>query len=142
MPESLTAYVAEKKRQIFADLERGQSPSEGSFDAELLKEAQTKQAPRMGTTRFEPRAIIVEYVYNDPSGSTLVVPVTLPAPERIVFMPVPDWVKQTIWQGEISGTFCFESEAASRLAAFASLLEPETNADYVMNPDPAMKRES
>lgn len=81
----------------------------------------------MGTTRFFPDSVVVEFVYPDPLGASLVLPVRLSVPERVVFLPVPDWVVETIWQGEIDGSFRFEGEAREMLSAFAAELEPEAN---------------
>ena len=45
-------------------------------------------------------------------------------------MPVPDWVVESIWQGEIDGTYRFETEAATLLAAYAKMLEAEENTPW------------
>ncbi|MBS1717245.1 MAG: hypothetical protein JSS72_05895 [Armatimonadetes bacterium] len=120
--------MAGKKRAIFEDLLAGRDPSEGSFPAELLKEARASGvAPQMGTTRFAPDSVALEYVYPGRQGETMVITVTIPTDERIVFLPVPHWVVESIWQGEIDGTYCFESEAAAMTKEFLAQLEPGPN---------------
>jgi hypothetical protein len=65
-----------------------------------------------------------------------IVTVTQEAPERIVFLPVPSWVVEQIWQGDVDGTFHFESEARSLLAEFANGLEPEANLSWFAERQP------
>jgi hypothetical protein len=108
---TLNAYAAAKRLAIFEELKLGHPPSEGEFDAGLLAEAKVKGEPQMGSTRFAPESIFLEFIYPGPQTSSSVVTVKLDAPERIVFLPVPSWVVENIWQGDISGTFHFESEA-------------------------------
>lgn len=124
---TLNAYAAEKRLQILEDLRAGHPPREGHYDAAALNEARTKGQPQMGTTRFTPDAIHLEFIYPDPLSSALVLTVRLPSPERIVFLPVPSWVVETIWQGDIDGTYHFESEALRLLRDFESELGPEAN---------------
>jgi len=108
---TLNAYVAAKRLAIFDELKLGHPPSEGEFDAVLFSEAKVKGEPQLGSTRFEPDSIYVEFIYPSPQTSSSVVTVKLTAPERIVFLPVPGWVVENIWQGDIAGTYHFESEA-------------------------------
>src|SRR3569623_381757 len=115
---SLNAYVSEKQNRIFEDLTGGRDPSEGEFSSEILKEARAKGRAQMGTTRFEPDAIVLEFIYPDPKSTATIFPVRLHTPERILFMPVPGWVVESIWQGEIDGSYHFESEAAKLLAEY------------------------
>ena len=49
-------------------------------------------------------------------------------PERIVRMPVPEWVVESVWQGEVDGSYHFESHAYALLEAFTASLDPEENA--------------
>lgn len=123
----LSTYVASKKREIFDRLRRGESPGEGVFDASVMAAAKDLGAPQMGTTVYAPRSIQIEFIYHDPLSSNLVLKVVLDAPERIVFLPVPEWVHQTIWQGEVDGTFRFESEARRLLGAFEGELGESEN---------------
>jgi len=127
---TLSAFVSEKRNKIFAELNSGALPSEGEYPVEALKEALVKGKPQMGTTRFEPKAIVLEFIYPDPKTSATILPVRLHTPERVLFMPVPEWVVESIWQGEIDGTYHFESEAAALLAKYAKILEAEDNAEW------------
>ena len=124
---TLSAFVSEKRNAIFSDLSAGHAPREGVFDHDLFKEGMVKGKPQMGTTRFEPQAIDLEFIYPDSAGSSIVLTVRLSVPERILFMPVPAWVVESIWQGEIDGSYHFESEAALLLAEFAKMLQAEDN---------------
>jgi hypothetical protein len=136
----LNAWVAEKKRQIFEDLRLGHPPRAGEFDQDLLNEARAKGQPQMGTVRFEPNRVMLEFIYSDPASSATVVTVVLAPPQRIVFLPVPGWVIESIWQGDIDGSHHFESDARDLVAEFVAQLEPETNAP-LFGPQPAKRRE-
>ena len=135
----LNAYVAEHRRRLFEDLRAGKAPSEGTYDEVLLREARAKGEPQMGSTRLTPDAIELEFIYPEPRGATIVVTVHLDPPERIVFMPVPSWVVESIWQGEIAGSHHFESEAQELLAAFAAQLEPVPNAELFGRQEPTRR---
>ena len=137
---TLNEYAAKKRLELFEDLRAGREPSEGVFDASVLKEARTKSPPQIGATRYQPEAIIVEFIYPDPDSSATVLSVRLESPERIVFLPVPEWVVETIWQGEIDGSFQFESDARKLLEGFQSQLDPEANARWFL-PRAATRRE-
>gem|GEM_PF-366591 len=126
---SLNVYAAQKKRALFDDLRAGNPPSEGSFDEAVWREAKAKGAPTMGATKYSPDSLTFEFITQDPQGAAIVLSVRVEAPERIVFMPVPDWVVQTIWQGEIDGSYRFESEARALLAEFEGLLGAGKNAE-------------
>ena len=137
---NLNAFVAEKRKLIFEDLLADHPPREGEYSLELLKEGKVKGKPQIGTTRFEPESLVLEFIYPDSGGSAVVLPVRLPTPERILFMPVPSWVVESIWQGEIDGSYRFESEAAVMLAEFAKGLESEDNGEW-FGPRKATRRE-
>src|SRR5947209_18596132 len=107
----LNAFAAEKRLALYDDLKKGLPPREGEYSDALLKEGKVKGQPQMGTTRYEPSSIVFEFIYPDPHTTATVLSVRVAAPERIVFLPVPEWVAETIWQGEIDGSFRFESEA-------------------------------
>jgi hypothetical protein len=124
----LNAYAAEKRLAIFEDLLAGRAPREGSYDEALLTEAKAKGHPQMGTTRYTPKSLVLEYIYPEAGRSAIIVTVHLPAPERIVYLPVPEWVVETIWQGEISGSYAFESDALDMEDRFRRALQPEENA--------------
>ena len=115
---------------LFDDLLHGRDPSAGEYSFETLKEAKSKGKPQMGTTRFEPDCVVLEFIYPDQLTTATVLSVKLKAPERILFMPVPGWVVESIWQGEIDGSYHFESEAATLLADYARMLEAESNGQW------------
>lgn len=137
---TLNEFAAAKRLALFDDLRAGRDPGEGTFDAELLREARTKSAPQLGATRYEPQAIVLEFIYPDPDSSATVVSVRIESPDRIVFLPVPAWVVETIWQGEIDGSFQFERDARSLVETFQGELAPDANAKW-FEPRPATRRE-
>ncbi len=137
---NLTQHAAERRLQIFDDLVAGLLPREGAFDEHVLKEGRAKGQPQMGATRFEPDAIICEFIYPDALSSSTLFTVTLIVPERIIFLPVPEWVVESIWQGEITGSFHFESEAAELVAKFQAEIPPEGNLKWFL-PQPPKRRE-
>jgi len=94
----------------------------------------------MGTTRYEPNAIHFEFIYPDSKSSSTVLTVTLEPPERIVFLPVPDWVVENIWQGSIAGTHHFESEAQRLVDEFKADLMPGPNGKW-FEPQAPKRRE-
>jgi hypothetical protein len=136
----LNAFVAEKRTRVFDDLTRGLLPSEGEYSEELLKEGRIKGQAQMGTTRFEPTQVVLEFIFPDPRSSATILSVHIATPERILFMPVPSWVVESIWQGEIDGSYRFESEAAELLAEYAKGLDAEANGKW-FGPRQAMPRE-
>jgi hypothetical protein len=137
---TLNQYAAENRLAIFDDLKSARDPRKGDFDSSLLAEARTKGTPQMGTTRFSPSKITFEFIYPDKQGASVILEVSLIAPERIVFLPVPRWVVENIWQGDISGTHHFESEAVRLLEELEAELAPEANIKW-FEPQPAKRRE-
>lgn len=137
---TLNAYAAAKRLAIFDELKRGMPPGEGAYDAAVLAEAKVKGEPQMGATRYEPDAILVEFIYPDPKTTSTILTVKLDPPERVVFMPVPSWVVENIWQGDIAGTFHFESEAQRLFAELGGELESEANKKW-FGPQMAKRRE-
>ncbi|GIV02543.1 MAG: hypothetical protein KatS3mg015_1373 [Fimbriimonadales bacterium] len=136
----LSEWAAKKKMGIFERLMEGKPPDEGEFDERVLREAFDKGAPQVGSTRFEPNAVICEFVFPDPETRATVFTVRLAPPERIVFLPVPKWVIQDIWQGEVAGAYFFESEANALVESFLQDLEPQANARF-FGPQPPTRRE-
>jgi hypothetical protein len=136
----LATFVAEARQNILEDLLGGQEPRTGEFDRALLNESRRKGAPQMGTTRYEPHCIQLEFIFPDSRSASTVFTVTLEAPERIVFMPVPNWVVENIWQGSVEGSYCFESEAKEFLKEFIAVLLEEENARH-FGPRAPMRRE-
>ena len=126
---SHSAFSAEKRTRLFDALSNGQPPPEGEFSEAIFKEGKDKSKPQMGATRYEPDAIVFEFIYPDPIGAPILLSVRLDVPERIVFMSVPSWVVESIWQGEIAGTYHFESDAKRLVEEFQVSLQPEPNAE-------------
>lgn len=124
---TLNAFVADLRLRILRELENGELPSVGVFDEAVLKEGRMKGAPQMGATRYRPHEIAVEFIFPDAKSSATIFTVRVEPPERIVFLPVPEWVVESIWQGSVSGSFHFESQAKDLVRQFASLLEPDAN---------------
>jgi hypothetical protein len=138
---NLNAWVAALRRRILDDLVAGRPPSEGAFDEEILKEGRAKgRPPQMGAVTFEPGLVRMEFIFSDALSSATVLTVTAVPPERIVFLPVPEWVIETIWQGEVSGSHHFESDARRLVETFAAELESEANERW-FGPQPARRRE-
>jgi hypothetical protein len=137
---SLNQYAAARRLAIFEDLRAGLEPRDGRFDAAVLKEARAKGSPQMGTTLYSPTEIAFEFIYPDPVSTATILTVHLDVPERIVFLPVPSWVVENIWQGDISGTYQFESDALSMLEDFRGELTPEGNLKW-FGKQPAKRRE-
>ena len=137
---NLNAYAAERRLAFLEDLKRGWPPSDAEFDEATFKEGKVKGQPQMGTTRYEPHAIIFEFIYPDAHTSATVLSVRIKPPERIVFLPVPEWVIETIWQGDIDGSFHFESEALRLVAALQSEIAVGANERW-FGPRQAKRRE-
>lgn len=137
---TLTQFSSEVKRRIFSELRQGLPPSEGTFDEALLKEGRTKGEPQMGSTTYHPHAIAIEFIFSAAGSAATVLTVTVAAPERIVFLPVPKWVIESIWQGDIDGSYHYESDAHALVEEFKSLLEPTANA-ALFGPRQATRRE-
>jgi hypothetical protein len=137
---TLSKFVASKKLSLFDDLKAGREPGEGVFAPEILAECRKKGSPQVGMVRFEPNWILFEFIYPDPLTSAGILTVTLPARERIVFLPVPEWVVENIWQGDIDGSYHFETEAEELLQKLASEITEEGNVKW-FGPRQAKRRE-
>ena len=124
---TLNEYAAGLRRRIFEELSAGREPSVGRFDAAVLSDARAKGAPQVGATRYLPTAIVFEFAYPERAGSTIILSVEVDAPERIVFLPVPEGVVESIWQGDVDGSHQFESQARDMVDRFSAGLSPEAN---------------
>ena len=125
----LSDFVSEKRRLLFDELLAGHPPPEGTFDEDRFKEGKDKGTPQMGTVRYEPDAVLFEFIYPYALGAPILLTVRIPTPERVVFMPVPAWVVASVWEGDVAGSFRFESEARDFVRGFQTSLEPEVNKD-------------
>ena len=122
----LSVFAAQHKRQVFDELRKGQPPSIGNYDLDLFNEAKKRGDVQMGTTIYEPQNLVFEFIYPGGEGA-LVLKVNVKPPERIVYLPVPEWVVESIWHGEINGSYVFESEAESHIERLRESLTPQEN---------------
>lgn len=127
MISNLRTFVAAQRLAIFDRLKAGLAPESCEFDPAAFQEARTKGAPQMGSTVYRPDQIRFEFIYSDPQGGTMVFVVCVTPPERIVALPVPAWVVENVWQGDVHGSHAFESEAYELVEAFRASLEPGSN---------------
>ena len=126
---TLQEFITERKRLVFEDLSSGRAPSTGQYDKAHLESLSNNGEPQMGTTRFEPKTVIIEFIFMSEGVSVGVLQVKLDPPERIVFMPVPNWVVETVWQGEVDGSYHFEADAEKLVKEYSEILKPLTNID-------------
>lgn len=120
-------YAAEAKTTLFDGLKQGQPPAFGDYDETVWSKAKELGKPQMGTTNYRPDALLFEFIFPDPLGTPTILSVKVDPPERIVFMPVPDWVVETVWEGEVDGSYRFESEAHALVRAFEEELTASNN---------------
>lgn len=125
---NLGLFISATKRAIFETLLGRKPPTVGEYDEKVLQECFSKGVPQMGLHRYSPFGITFEFIFSGPGSGSQIFEVFVPTGERIVFLPIPTWVVESIWQGEISGSYHFESEATAQLAAFSEQLLPEDNA--------------
>jgi hypothetical protein len=138
---SLREFVREQVQAIFAALQAGSPPPIGEYDPAALRECLRRAQPQVGASRFTPDAVVLEFIFQDPSLGPAVLSVRVPAPEPIVYMPVPDWVIEDVWQGEVTGSFRFLSEAERLLEAFRAQVFTERNRAYFEKPDLPKRRD-
>ncbi len=127
---TLNEYLAQHKRGAYEDVLSGVAPQGFRCDAALLRDLFERGKPTMGTTVLKPELVVFEFIFSLDDGQTEVFTVELDPPERIVFLPVPEWVVESIWQGEVQGSHHFESDARALVANLASELEPLHNAKW------------
>lgn len=137
---SLNQFAADCRLAIYQDLLAGREPSRGRFDPASLRRARDLGAPQMGVTRYEPGCISFEFIYSVQSASAHLLVVEVEPPERIVFLPVPGWVVENVWQGDVAGSYHFESDARRLVEDFAAELEPGPNAKW-FGPQAPKRRE-
>lgn len=124
---TLNEWAASKKKAIFDAVSNLQPPPDGEYDPDVLRDGFDKGKAQMGTTVYEPECACFEFIFPDRNASATVLTVRVAPPERIVFLPVPPWVVETIWQGEVDGTYHFESEATSLVDAYLQELKLSEN---------------
>lgn len=124
---TLSEYSTHQKRLVFDDLEANKEPHAGSFDQAKLNELSSRGTPQIGATIYHPNTITFEFIYHEHGVSLGVLSVEFDAPERIVFMPVPGWVVESVWQGHVDGSHHFESDAKALVREFESQLSVENN---------------
>ena len=123
----LQDFVSDARRRVFDDLVNGVPPSLGSVDLDAFAKARDRGKPQLGTTQFGQHEVRLEFIYPDSRTAAILLEVCIPTPERVVFLPVPGWVVEQIWQGEITGSYAFESDATALLEAFRQDLTPDAN---------------
>lgn len=124
---TLNQFAAERRLAILDRLVNGLEPQDGLFDPSVFLDAQSKGTPQMGTTRYLPDEIAFEFIYTGPQNIASILTVITPSPERIVYLPVPSWVVENVWQGEVAGAFHFESDAYRLLREFEAELTSASN---------------
>lgn len=135
---TLAEFTASKKKEIYNDLRQARKP-DGRHDEAALASLLGRSEPQMGATVLEPDKVRFEFIFPQGDGSVELFKIELSPPERIVFMPVPGWVVETIWQGEVAGSHHFESDAKQLLKKLADSLEPLANKKLFDRPQPARR---
>ncbi len=136
---TLAEWAARTKRDIYEQISAGQSPSVGDFEPATLKEGRAKGQVQMGATIFQPYTVRFEFIFSDAVSSATVLTVTVRSPERIVYLPVPAWVVETIWQGVVDGSFHFESNANGLVQDFIEALKPDSNSSMFGKKQPSRR---
>ena len=136
---TLSEYLAATKRAIHADLVKGDSPKLGKYDEDALAMLRSRGEPQMGVTVLKPENVRFEFIYPHSDGSVELLAVDLQPPERIVFMPVPAWVIETIWQGSIDGSHHFESDAKRLQHELLESMKPLQNKKLFARHQPKRK---
>ncbi len=127
---TLREFVRQQIQQIYEALQQGQAPPVGEYDATTLRECMRRATVQIGTTHYRPDSVLLEFIFTEPSLGPAILTVRVPTPEPIVYMPVPDWVIEDVWQGEVTGSFRFASEAQILLKKLHNQIFSETNILY------------
>jgi hypothetical protein len=133
---TLNEFLAQQKSSAYESVLQGVAPHGLRCDQERLSDLHEKGKPTMGTTVLKPDLVVFEFIFSLDDGQSEVLAVELEPPERIVCLPVPDWVVESIWQGEVQGSFHFESDARLLVDKYAKELEPLHNAKWFERQSP------
>jgi hypothetical protein len=126
-PPQLYVVSANLRGSILEELKLKKAPSVGQFEPESLRNAFERGEPQMGSQHFTPDGIHLEFIFPDPQKGTAILTVFVPTEERIIYLPVPKWVVENVWQGDVSGSFHFESHARELVSEFQQILDSEAN---------------
>lgn len=138
---TLTEFTATRKRDVYERiLDSREMPESVRVDGAKLKAARESKSVQLGSTNYSPDMIHFELIYQDHQGQPAILSVAMDAPSRIVYMPVPGWVVENIWQGDVSGSYHFESDALAMVQQLQRQLEPEANA-ALFGPQAPKRRE-
>ncbi|MCS6949110.1 MAG: hypothetical protein NZ520_01480 [bacterium] len=138
---TLREFTNAARKQILEALQHKQPPPIGHFDRKAFEEAMQMREVQMGSAHYTPRSVVLEFVFwHDTPGAPLILSVEVETPEPVVFLPVPDWVQQDVWQGEVKGTFRLRSEAEQMLETFRRHVLEGENLHY-FEERPAPRRE-
>lgn len=127
---TLNEWLAKVKNELYRQIVAGGQLDQGNYDQARLDDLRSKGEAQIGTAVLAPRQVNFEFIFRMPDGQTQVLSVLLEPPQRIVFMPVPEWVIESVWQGEVLGSHHFEADAMALLDRFGKLLEKEENAAH------------
>lgn len=128
---TLREFTNASRKQILHALQHKQAPPFGHYDRKTFEEAVQMREVQMGSAHYTPHSVILEFIFlHDNPGAPLILSVEVDTPEPVVFMPVPDWVQQDVWQGEVKGTFRLRSEAGQMIEAFRQHTLEEQNLHY------------
>lgn len=126
----LQDFVSDARRRVFDDLVSGVPPSLGTVDLDAFAKARDRGKPQLGTARFGQQEVRLEFIYPDSRAAAILLEVRIRTPERVVFLPVPGWVVEQIWQGEVTGSYAFESDAQTLVNEFTLGLSADVNAKF------------
>lgn len=128
---TLREFTNVTRKQILDALQHKLPPPIGHFDRRTFEDAVQMREVQMGCTRYTPHSVVLEFVFlHDTPGAPLILCVEVDAPEPVVFMPVPEWVQEDVWQGEVKGTFRLRSEAERMIESFRRQVLEEDNTHY------------
>jgi len=138
---TLREFTNTTRKQVFEALQHKTPPPIGHFDLKTFEEAIQLRQVQMGGAHYTPHSVVLEFVFlHDSPGAPLILSVEVETPEPVVYMPVPEWVQEDVWQGEVKGTFRLRSEAERMLSDFRHHVLECDNPHY-FDERPAPRRE-